>query len=48
MGATPFSASIEVTRVTVSSESDALYRIGAAFVAIDQEQRDLIARFTRS
>jgi hypothetical protein len=47
MGATPFAADVRVTRVAASPGSNASYRIGAAFIAINQEQHELIARFTR-
>jgi hypothetical protein len=47
MGPTPFVADIEVMRVAAAPGPDAPYRIGAAFVGIDQEQHELIARFTR-
>ena len=47
MGATPFVADVRVTRVAASPESRAPYRIGATFIAINQEQHELIARFTR-
>jgi hypothetical protein len=48
MGAEPFVVEVEVKRVTALPESGESYHIGAAFVAIGQEQRELIARFTRS
>jgi hypothetical protein len=47
MGSTPFVADIEVMRIADAAGPDAPYRIGAAFVGIDQEQHELIARFTR-
>lgn len=47
MGSTPFAADIEVMRVSDAVGPDTPYRIGAAFVGIDQDQHELIARFTR-
>ena len=45
LAGTPFSADIQVQRVSTPSESGSGYRIGATFVGMSPEHRRLIERF---
>jgi hypothetical protein len=46
MGGTPFSADIEIARVAPQAGGGAPYQLGARFVAISQQDRHIIERFT--
>jgi hypothetical protein len=46
MGGMPFAADIEIQRVSAEAAGEARYQLGATFVAISQEHRQLIERFT--
>src|SRR5438034_456677 len=46
MGGTPFAADIEIQRVSAEAAGEAPYHLGATFVTISQEHRQLIERFT--
>jgi hypothetical protein len=46
MGGTPFTAEIEIQRVSTNGGGGAHFELGATFVAISQEHRQLIERFT--
>jgi len=46
MGGTPFAADIEVQRVSSSQDGGGAYHVGAIFVGISPEHRNVIERFT--
>jgi len=46
MGGSPFAADIEIQRVSAEAAGEARYHLGATFVAISEEDRQLIERFT--
>ena len=46
VGGQPFQAAIEIKRVSESKPGESRYNVGAAFVEISQEHRQLIERFT--
>jgi hypothetical protein len=45
LGGEPLAAAVEVRRVTGDAAKDGAFRLGAAFVAIRSEHRQMIERF---